>query len=84
MERNWQRWDSNPRLERLVPKTSALDHSATLPFGLPIYQAQVDHVTHVDCITCLTQSSMFLKWVIKLYSCNLVRNNEKKGGIDLI
>lgn len=27
----WQRWDSNPRLERLVPKTSALDHSATLP-----------------------------------------------------
>ena len=28
---NWQRWDSNPRLLRLVPKTSALDHSATLP-----------------------------------------------------
>ena len=27
----WQRWDSNPRPERLVPKTSALDHSATLP-----------------------------------------------------
>ena len=27
----WQRWDSNPRPEGLVPKTSALDHSATLP-----------------------------------------------------
>ena len=27
----WQWWDSNPRPFRLVPKTSALDHSATLP-----------------------------------------------------
>ena len=27
----WQRWDSNPRPCGLVPKTSALDHSATLP-----------------------------------------------------
>ena len=27
----WQRWDSNPRPFGLVPKTSALDHSATLP-----------------------------------------------------
>ena len=26
-------WDSNPRPERLVPKTSALDHSATLPLA---------------------------------------------------
>ena len=31
----WQRWDSNPRLERLVPKTSALDRSATLPMSFP-------------------------------------------------
>ena len=27
----WQRWDSNPRHFWLVPKTSALDRSATLP-----------------------------------------------------
>ena len=27
----WQWWDSNPRHFWLVPKTSALDHSATLP-----------------------------------------------------
>ena len=27
----WQRWDSNPRPFGLVPKTSALDHSAKLP-----------------------------------------------------
>ena len=29
----WQLWDSNPRPQSgLVPKTSALDHSAKLPF----------------------------------------------------
>ena len=27
----WQLWDSNPRPFGLVPKTSALDHSAKLP-----------------------------------------------------
>jgi hypothetical protein len=33
---HWQRWDSNPRLLRLVPKTSALDHSATLPIFINV------------------------------------------------
>ena len=28
---SWQLWDSNPRPFGLVPKTSALDHSAKLP-----------------------------------------------------
>ena len=28
---SWQWWDSNPRHFWLVPKTSTLDHSATLP-----------------------------------------------------
>ena len=28
----WQLWDSNPRPFGLVPKTSALDHSAKLPY----------------------------------------------------
>ena len=28
----WQRWDSNPRPFGLVPKTSALDRSAMLPW----------------------------------------------------
>jgi hypothetical protein len=31
----WQRWDSNPRPFGLVPKTSALDRSATLPRRIP-------------------------------------------------
>ncbi|GFT40484.1 hypothetical protein NPIL_554411, partial [Nephila pilipes] len=35
------RWDSNPRLERLVPKTSALDHSATLPRNIRPVEAFV-------------------------------------------
>ncbi len=30
----WQLWDSNPRPFGLVPKTSALDHSAKLPSSL--------------------------------------------------
>lgn len=29
----WQLWDSNPRPFGLVPKTSALDHSAKLPYS---------------------------------------------------
>ena len=42
----WQRWDSNPRPFGLVPKTSALDHSATLPF-LRIAKEVVDAINLV-------------------------------------
>ena len=35
VKQSWQLWDSNPRPFGLVPKTSALDHSAKLPL-LPL------------------------------------------------
>ena len=47
----WQLWDSNPRPFGLVPKTSALDHSAKLPwisqdlfFELPCYFKDRDNL----------------------------------------
>ena len=41
----WQWWDSNPRPFRLVPKTSALDHSATLPYNVIAWKFQINYLS---------------------------------------
>ena len=48
----WQRWDSNPRPFGLVPKTSALDRSATLPIGSKT-SAYAPYTNHIIIISRL-------------------------------
>ena len=65
----WQLWDSNPRPFGLVPKTSALDHSAKLPlywsdFHIAFFkQLWSKKISPTDCnLSFVRKICFFLTW----------------------
>ena len=46
----WQKWDSNPRLQRrLRPERSALDRSAILTILLTSLLKKSEYIADIDC-----------------------------------
>lgn len=73
VKKSWQRWDSNPRSFELVPKTSALDHSATLPLNRSgqLDQLRTDRaVPRVDRENCNHQ--VVMAPLLRLHSNNIM------------
>ena len=66
LKRFWQLWDSNPRPFGLVPKTSALDHSAILPWRLVrsalACNSRAETCKNYRILECSKRSERLLLW----------------------